>query len=150
MKSGRSRVVRFGVFEADFTTGELRKSGVRVKLEAQPFQVLRVLLERPGELVTRDELREKLWSDDTFVDFDQSLNTAIRKLRETLGDSATHPRFVETLPRRGYRFVGSVKGMSSTAGDRRDEKIAALSPSFKPRRSMSIFQSKNAPEKGRG
>ena len=81
MESDRSRVVRFGVFEADFTTGELRKSGVRVKLEQQPFQVLRVLLQRPGDLVTREELREEVWSDDTFVDFDQSLNTAIRKLR---------------------------------------------------------------------
>ena len=104
------RVVRFGVFEADLTTGELRKSGVRVKLEQQPFQVLRVLLQRPGELVTREELREEVWSDDTFVDFDQSLNTAIRKLRDTLGDSASHPHFIETLPRRGYRFVGAVDG----------------------------------------
>ena len=111
------RVVRFGVFEADFTTGELRKSGVRVKLEQQPFQVLRVLLQRPGELVTREELREEVWSDHTFVDFDQSLNTAIRKLRDALGDSATHPRFIETLPRRGYRFVGTVDGpRSSEAG----------------------------------
>ena len=104
------RIVRFGVFEADFTTGELRKSGVRVKLEQQPFQVLRVLLARPGELVTREELRDEVWSGDTFVDFDQSLNTAVRKLRDTLGDSATHPRFIETLPRRGYRFVGAVDG----------------------------------------
>ena len=111
VESDRSRVVRFGVFEADFTTGELRKSGVRVKLEQQPFQVLRVLLQRPGDLVTREELREEVWSDETFVDFDQSLNTAIRKLRDTLGDSATHPRFIETLPRRGYRFVGGVDGL---------------------------------------
>ncbi len=110
----QGRVVRFGVFEADFTTGELRKSGVRVKLEQQPFQVLRVLLQRPGDLVTREELREEVWSDETFVDFDQSLNTAIRKLRDTLGDSATHPRFIETLPRRGYRFVGAVDGPRSS------------------------------------
>ncbi len=130
------RVVRFGVFEADLATGELRKSGVRVKLEQQPFQVLKVLLQRPGDLVTREELRDEVWSDDTFVDFDQSLNTAIRKLRDTLGDSATHPHFIETLPRRGYRFVGSVRGMSSTAGGRRDEKIAALKPRFKLRWSM--------------
>ena len=98
-------VARFSTFEADLVTGELRKSGVRVKLEQQPFQVLRVLLQRQGELVTRDDLREAIWSGDTFVDFDHSLSTAILKIREALGDSAESPRDVETLPRRGYRFV---------------------------------------------
>ncbi|MGI9101975.1 MAG: winged helix-turn-helix domain-containing protein [Terriglobales bacterium] len=100
---------RFGVFEADSATGELRKSGTRVRLQDQPFAVLILLLERPGELLTREEIRQKLWSSDTFVDFDHSLNTAINKLREALGDSATNPRFVETLARRGYRFIAPVQ-----------------------------------------
>jgi len=101
--------MRFGVFEADLSTGELRKNGVKVRLQEQPFQILTFLLARPGELVTRQDLRDKLWSNDTFVDFDHSLNTAINKLREALGDSASSPRFVETVARRGYRFLGSVE-----------------------------------------
>jgi DNA-binding winged helix-turn-helix (wHTH) protein len=103
------RVIRFGVFEADLTAAELRKSGVRIRLQEQPFQVLAYLLERPGEIVSRDELRQKLWPADTFVDFDHSLNTAVNKLREALGDSASSPRYVETLARRGYRFVAPVQ-----------------------------------------
>jgi cholera toxin transcriptional activator len=103
-----SPILRFGVFEMDRTSGELRKSGVRLRLQEQPFQVLALLLERAGEVVTRDELREKLWPADTFVDFDHSLNTAINKVREALGDSASSPRYVETLARRGYRFLGTV------------------------------------------
>lgn len=103
------RIYKFGVFEADTGSGELRKSGVRLRLQEQSFQVLIVLLERPGEVVARDDLRQKLWPADTFVDFDHSLNTVVNKLREVLGDSASNPRFVETLPRRGYRFLGSVE-----------------------------------------
>ena len=110
MDPGKARVVRFGVFELDLASEELRKSGVRVKLTEQPFQVLVTLLERPGELIKRDELRQKLWADDTFVDFDHSLNAAINKLREALGDSPGNPRFVETVPRRGYRFIAPVEG----------------------------------------
>ncbi len=102
------RVVRFGLFEADFTAGELRKNGNRVRLQEQPFQVLAALLESPGDVVTREQLRQKIWPADTFVDFDHSLNTAINKVREALGDSATNPRFVETLARRGYRFIAPV------------------------------------------
>jgi len=105
----RSRsILRFGVFEVDVRAGELRKQGVRIKLQEQPFHVLTVLLQRPGEVVTREELRSENWSADTFVDFDNSLNTAINKLREALGDSADNPRFIETLPRRGYRFITPV------------------------------------------
>jgi cholera toxin transcriptional activator len=100
--------VRFGVFEADLVAGELRKNGGRIRLQEQPFQLLALLLERPGEVVTREELRQKLWPADTFVDFDHSLNTAVNKLREALGDSASSPRYVETLARRGYRFLGQV------------------------------------------
>jgi cholera toxin transcriptional activator len=102
-------VVRFGVFEADLVAGELRKNGGRIRLQEQPFQLLALLLERPGEVVTREELRQKLWPADTFVDFDHSLNTAVNKLREALGDSASSPRYVETLARRGYRFLGQVE-----------------------------------------
>lgn len=101
-------VARFGVFEVDLEARELRKNGVRLKLQDQPFAVLAVLIESAGGIVTREELRQKLWPADTFVDFDHSLNTAVNKIRETLGDSATSPRFVETLARRGYRFLAAV------------------------------------------
>jgi cholera toxin transcriptional activator len=101
-------IVRFGVFEADLHARELRKSGRRLRLQDQPFFVLAALLERPGTVVTREELRQRLWPADTFVDFDHSLNTAVNKLREVLGDSAANPRFIETLARRGYRFVAEV------------------------------------------
>jgi Tol biopolymer transport system component/DNA-binding winged helix-turn-helix (wHTH) protein len=100
--------VRFGVFEVDLVAGELRKQGVKVRLQGQPFEVLRRLLETPGELVTREDLRKRLWSNDTFVDFDQGLNNSIQRIREVLGDSAQTPRYVETIPKRGYRFVGPV------------------------------------------
>ena len=103
------QIARFGVFELDFSTGELRKSGVKLRLQGQPIQVLTLLLERAGAVVTREELRQKLWASDTFVDFDHSLNTAINKVREALGDSASSPRFVETLARRGYRFIAPVQ-----------------------------------------
>jgi Tol biopolymer transport system component/DNA-binding winged helix-turn-helix (wHTH) protein len=111
--NGSARVVRFGDFEADLQTAELRKSGVRVPLQGQPFQVCAILLSRSGELVTREELRQKVWPDDTFVDFDQALNTSIAKIRIALGDDADNPRFVETLPRRGYRFIAPVDKPSS-------------------------------------
>lgn len=106
--SPAARNVRFGAFEVDLRAGELRKNGVRIRLQEQPFQILALLLEHPGEVVTRDELRQKLWPGDTFVDFDHSLNTAVNKIREALGDSASSPRFVETVARRGYRFVAAI------------------------------------------
>src|SRR6201996_6825119 len=102
------RLLRFGDFEIDLRSGELRKAGVKLKFGGQPFQVLSILLERPGDVVTREELQKRLWPD-TFVDVDHNLNTAINKIREVLGDSAESPRFVETLPRRGYRFIGAVE-----------------------------------------
>jgi len=110
-----SPVLRFGAFEADLRAGELRKSGTRIKLQEQPFQILTMLLERPGEVLTREELRQKLWPADTFVDFDNGLNTAIKKLRDTLGDSADSPHFIETLPKRGYRFIYPVNGTAAAA-----------------------------------
>src|SRR5258708_23202322 len=111
MRTGPADVLRFGVFEVDVRAGELRKKGVRIKLQDQPFQVLAVLLQQPGEVATREELRSQNGPADTFVDFDNGLNTAINKLREALGDSADSPRFIETLPRRGYRFIASVDGI---------------------------------------
>src|SRR5450631_4703744 len=98
-----SRIIQFGNFEADLRAGELRRDGSRIKLQEQPFRVLTLLLEHPGEVVSREELRNRLWPADTFVDFDHSVNAAIKRLRDALGDSAESPRFVETLPRRGYR-----------------------------------------------
>jgi TolB-like protein len=106
---GPVKILRFGVFELDVVSGELRKQGLRVRLPDQPLQILLSLLERPGETVTRDALRQRLWPDDTFVDFDAGLNTAIKKLRDALGDPAENPRFIETVPRRGYRFLGHVE-----------------------------------------
>ena len=122
--SRAGQILRFGVFEADLAAGELRKNGVKIRLQEQPFQILAYLLGRPGELVTRQDLRDKLWSNDTFVDFDHSLNTAINKLREALGDSASNPRFVETVARRGYRFLASVEQVQPVAEFHIDAKPA--------------------------
>jgi TolB-like protein/DNA-binding winged helix-turn-helix (wHTH) protein len=107
--------VRFGVFEANLLAGELRKQGVKVRLQGQPFEVLKRLLEAPGELVTREELRKCLWSNDTFVDFDQGLNNSVQRIREVLGDSAQTPRYIETIPKRGYRFVGAISSPQAEA-----------------------------------
>src|ERR1700740_2572118 len=108
--SSGTEPVRFGLFEVDLRAGELRRQGVKLKLQEQPFQILAMLLANPGQVVTREQLRSKLWPVDTFVDFDHSLNKAINKLREALGDSADSPRFIETLAKRGYRFLAEMKG----------------------------------------
>ena len=107
--SSSGRRYRFGVFEADAGVGELRRQGVRIKLNAQPFQVLMLLLDRPGELLTREEISRELWPDGTFVDYEHGVNSAVNRIREALGDAAGNPRFVETLARRGYRFVAPVE-----------------------------------------
>src|SRR6202044_3864160 len=104
-----TRRYRFGVFEADAATEELRRQGVRIKLNAQPFQVLCLFLDRPGELLPREEISRELWPDGTFVDYDHGVNSAVNRVREALGDTASNPRFVETLARRGYRFVAPVE-----------------------------------------
>jgi Tol biopolymer transport system component/DNA-binding winged helix-turn-helix (wHTH) protein len=104
------RAVRFGLFEVDFASLELRKSGIKIKIQDQPFQILALLLERPGQIVTREEIQKRLWAGDTFVDFDLGLNSAVKKLRQALGDESENPRFVETLYRRGYRFLAPVQG----------------------------------------
>jgi DNA-binding winged helix-turn-helix (wHTH) protein/tetratricopeptide (TPR) repeat protein len=113
--TARTRRMRFGAFEVDSRSGEVRKHGIRLKLQDQPFQVLVLLLEHPGDVVTREELRQKLWPADTFVGFDTGLNSAIKKLRDALGDSAEGPRYIETLPRRGYRFIAHVENGDSAA-----------------------------------
>ena len=126
------RVVHFGVYELDFGTGELRKGGLKIKLQGQPFHVLAVLLEHPGELVTREELLSRLWPSGTFVDFDHGLNVAVKKLRRALSDSADNPRFIETLSRRGYRFVAPVENVSTeepvVASEAPVESVPAVEP----------------------
>src|SRR6201987_92103 len=107
------RVVRFGGFELDLRKGELRKRGLRLRLAGQPLQVLAVLLERPGEIVSREELRKRLWTEDTFVDFDQGLNAVVNRLREALDESLDTPRFIQTIPRHGYRFVAPVQQLEA-------------------------------------
>ncbi len=111
--------IRFGAFELDLRAGELRKHGVRIKLQEQPFQILQILLEHPGEVIAREELQKRIWPADTFVDFDHGLYNAIKRLREALGDTAETPRYIETLPKRGYRFVGPVNGATALESPRR-------------------------------
>jgi DNA-binding winged helix-turn-helix (wHTH) protein len=133
--------LRFGIFEVDLAAGELRKNGARIRLQGQPFQVLTALLENRGQMVTRDELREKIWPADTFVDFDHGLNTAVNKIREALGDSASNPRFVETLARRGYRFLASVENIRAEVNhSEKSESGPALHPELHvpmPRRGLA-------------
>ncbi len=134
--SSERRVYRFGLFEADLRSGELRKNGMKLRLQGQPFDVLATLLDRAGDVVTREELRQQLWPADTFVDFDHSLNTAINKVRDVLGDSAVNPRFVETLARRGYRFIAPVQAISGpgtpVATADAAATVAAAAPAVEP------------------
>src|SRR5262250_3371189 len=109
MTESLSARIKFGPFEADLKTRELWKGGLKLKLSGQPFEILAMLVERPSQLVTREELRKRIWSEDTFVDFGHGLNAAVNKLREALSDSAEDPRYIETLPRRGYRFIAKVE-----------------------------------------
>jgi cholera toxin transcriptional activator len=134
----KSGIARFGVFEVDLDARELRKQGRRLRMQDQPFAVLAVFLDRRGEVVSREELRQKLWSADTFVDFDHSLNTAVNKIREALGDSASSPRFVETLARRGYRFIGEVQWVDHEALDNSTAQPQASAISELPAASRSL------------
>jgi len=139
----RTRRARFDAFEVDMRSGEVRKHGIRLKLHGQPFQVLSLLLDHPGDLVTREELRQKLWPGDTFVDFDTGLNSAVKKLRDALCDSAEEPRYIETLPRRGYRFIAPVENgarPSSTAveKDLAPDLTSARVPEFWTRRRLVV------------
>jgi cholera toxin transcriptional activator len=132
---------RFGTFEADAATGELRRRGIRIKLNTQPFQVLLMLLERPGDLVTREEISRNLWPDGTFVDFDHGVNSAVNRIREALGDAAATPRFVETLARRGYRFVAPVERIVERLDhvDHAEDPSSAVSESSSSARHPSPF-----------
>src|SRR6266851_7239844 len=130
LQSNLPQVLRFGVFQVDVRAGELRKNGVKLKLQEQPFRVLCLLLEHPGEVISRDELRNRLWPADTFVDFDHGLNAAIKRLRDALGESADTPVFIETLARRGYRFIAPVNGSSASG-------VIEANPA--PNRSKSFF-----------
>jgi TolB-like protein/DNA-binding winged helix-turn-helix (wHTH) protein len=123
---GVKRVIRFGAYEVDFRAGELRKKGLKIKLQEQPLQILAMLAERPGDVVTRDELRQRLWPADTFVDFNHSLNTAIKRLRDALGDSAENPRFIETLASRGYRFIAPLEWDTRASRDAQAENAGPL------------------------
>src|ERR671913_215295 len=116
--------LRFGAFELDVRSRELRKDGVCIRLQEQPFEILRLMLERPGDVVTREELRQRLWPAGTYVDFKHSLNAAVKRLRAALGDDADNPRFVETLPRRGYRFIAALEDSDTD----RAEAAGALTP----------------------
>ena len=126
--TARTRRTRFDAFEVDLRAGEVYKHGIRLKLQDQPFQILALLLERPGDVVTREELRQKLWPADTFVDFDTGLNSAIKKLRDALADSAEEPRYIETLPRRGYRFIAHVENGDLPAPVPIEKRLATVPP----------------------
>jgi cholera toxin transcriptional activator len=136
------RRYRFGVFEADATEGELRRQGVRIKLNAQPFQVLVMLLQRPGELLTREEISRELWPDGTFVDYEHGVNSAVNRIREALGDTAGNPRFIETLARRGYRFVAPVEQII------RNEDVSAPEPEPDPpgSREQTLAEKQSEPQ----
>lgn len=128
------QVVRFGTYELSLQSGEVRKAGVRIRVQQQPFKVLEVLLEHPGEAVTREELRSRVWPNESFGDFDQAVNIAIAKLRSALGDSADNPRYIETLPKRGYRFIADVWFVDADGRVRRPESVSAGSPETEPGR----------------
>ncbi len=130
----RLGAIRFGVFEVDVCAEELRKQGVKIKLQEQPFQVLQILLEHPGEIVTREDLRQRIWPVDTFVDFNGGVNNAVKRLREALGDSAESPRYIETIPRKGYRFIGPVNGNGKPVA----EEVRSKAKSPAARRGLQI------------
>src|SRR5688500_2951848 len=115
MESTDTRTVKFGSFELDVRLRELRTGSTRVRLQEQPFEILRLMLERPGDVVTREQLRQRLWPAGTYVDFEHSLNAAVKRLRAALGDDADNPRFVETLPRRGYRFIARLNDAAAAS-----------------------------------
>ena len=126
---------KFGSFEMDERARELRKGGIRIRLQDQPFEILALMLERPGDIVTRDELRQRLWPAGTFVDFEHSLNAAVKRLRAALGDTADNPRFVETLHKRGYRFIAPIESDFAPAGatsDKSRENGGRRTPSVVP------------------
>ena len=126
--AGSESLFHFGVFELDVRAGELRKRGIRIKIQEQPLQILGLLIECPGEVVTREQIHKKLWNDDTFVDFDNAINSAIRKMRDALGDTSENPRFVETVARRGYRFIAPVTQDLNAAPPVQENRLAPPGP----------------------
>jgi DNA-binding winged helix-turn-helix (wHTH) protein len=137
---------RFGVFEVDAATGELRRQGLRVKLNTQPFQVLLMLLNRPGQLLTREEISRELWPDGTFVDYEHGVNSAVNRIREALGDTAASPRFLETLARRGYRFIAPVERVDSDKGFASEKGFASgKSVPAGESQSLSVSESQASP-----
>src|ERR1022692_5089669 len=143
--SPANRVFRFGQFELSEGEGELRKNGVRIKLQEQPFQVLVELLANSGKVVTREHLQQKLWPADTFVDFDVGLNTAIRKLRQALGDDADEPRYIETLARKGYRFVVPVNSNVAASGPISNGLALAISETVPPTNAVGAGTARSLP-----
>src|ERR1700719_1029984 len=125
-------VVRFGTYEVSFQSGEVRKAGLRIRVQQQPMKLLEILLERPGEVVTREELRTRIWADESFGDFDQAVNIAIAKLRSAFGDSAENPRYIETLPKRGYRFIADVSVVDADVRPKRPESRPGDRPATEP------------------
>src|SRR6201996_2091976 len=121
-------VVRFGTYELSLQWGEVRKAGMKIRVQQQPLKLLEVLLERPGEVITREELRGRVWPNDSFGDFDQAVNIAIAKLRSALGDSADNPRYIETVPKRGYRFIADVSFVDPEGRIRRPDAVSTDSP----------------------
>jgi DNA-binding winged helix-turn-helix (wHTH) protein len=149
-------VVRFSTYEVDLRSGELYRAGHKIRLQVQPFHILAMLLERPGEVVAREDLRKRLWPADTFVDFDHSLNTAIKKLRQALSDDKKRPRFIETLPKRGYRFIGTVEQASRVAAPRKLApasswvgRVAKLTPDDKAAVALVSVDEESAAERER-
>src|SRR6201984_3790796 len=123
-----SSVVRFGTYEVSLQSGEVRKAGLRIRVQQQPMKLLEILLERRAEVVTREELRSRVWPNESFGDFDQALNIAIGKLRSALGDSAENPRFIETLPKRGYRFIAEVSVLDAAAPQKTPRRLSGVVP----------------------
>src|ERR1700723_1695413 len=140
-------VVRFGTYEVSLQSGEVRKSGLRIRVQQQPIKLLEILLERPGEVVTREELRSRVWPDESFGDFDQALNIAVAKLRSALGDSAENPRFIETLPKRGYRFIADVSVVDADARRKRSESVAGDLPAPDPGHTLQVAGLAVAPKR---
>jgi len=133
METPRSTsIVRFGTYEVSLQSGEVRKAGLRIRVQQQPMKLLGILLERPGEVVSREELRSRVWADESFGDFDQAVNIAIAKLRSALGDSAENPRFIETLPKRGYRFIADVSVVDVDGRPKRPESAPGDLPATQP------------------
>src|SRR5580700_2645529 len=142
-------VVRFGTYEVSLQSGEVRKSGLRIRVQQQPMKLLQILLERPREVVTREELRRRVWPDESFGDFDQALNIAVAKLRSALGDSAENPRFIETLPKRGYRFIAEVSVVGADVRSKKPESVAEDLPATEPAQKLQVAASAVVPQRRR-